>query len=71
MELRDLLGYLWYQSKIIIVKKDLPIDFDDLENTALFSGANWELRSETTKYLLNKRVGSFGVIDNIVIIEVY
>ena len=74
MTIRDFTGKLWYAQRIAIIKwkdYDKCKDIDDIRKSSLFFDENYKLRSEVYKSLNDYLVDSYGVIDNILIIEVH
>ena len=71
---REFTGRLWYAANIIIVDyKTFASEWsiDAIKKNALWQGLNNQLLSCTADGICNKTVGSFGVMDNYLIIEVY
>lgn len=75
MTVREFTNHLWYAQPIAIIKwKDFDSSNNDMQtinSKALMTGLNYDLRSDTYKETNNMLVDSYGVIDNVLIIEVH
>lgn len=72
---REFTGHLWAIVNIIIIDSKTFSSLDDwnideVKKNALWQGTNNQLLSCTADEINNKIVGSFGVMDNYLIIEV-
>lgn len=73
MTVREFTGHLWTIANIIIVDYKTFSSYwsiDEIKENALWQGENSQLLSCTADEINNKIVGSFGVMDNYLIIEV-
>ena len=71
--LREFTNKLWYGNKIAVITQDAfekCNDIEDIRKAALMFGENWQLRSVVYDDVNNMTVMSYGVIGNILVIEV-
>lgn len=74
MTVREFTSRIWYAQKIMIIKWkefDKCKDIDEIRKAAVMTGENCDLRSVTYDKVNNMLVDSYGVIDNVLIIEVH
>lgn len=64
------IGSLWAISQIAIVDHDRFNVNKNIREQALFCGSNYLLSSDMYKNLYQRKVKSFGTIDDLLIIEV-
>lgn len=77
MTLNYLILKLWYSANILILSKEqrhkhgAHLELNEIKKDCLYCGEAHGLRSAVNEHLLFKEVKSYGIIDNIFIIEVY
>lgn len=73
MTVREFTNKAWYACKIVIIKSeeyDKCNDIDEVKKKSLMYGDNSQLRSINYENVNMMIVESFGVIDNVLVIEV-
>lgn len=71
--LREFTSKLWVGNKIAVITQDAFYkcnDIEDIRKASLMFGENWELRSVVYDDVNKMTVTSYGVIDNVLVIEV-
>ena len=77
MTVREFTDHIWYVQPILVITwQDFDArereDIEELKKKALLYGDNcMVLSSETAKSIMDKKVDSYGVIDNVLIILVH
>lgn len=74
MTVREFTSRMWYSQKIIVIKWkefDRCKDIDEIRKAALMVGENYQLRSVNYENINNMLVDSYGVMDDMLIIEVH
>ena len=74
MTVREFTSKMWYSQKIAVIKLkefDKCNNIDDIRKAALMIGENCQLRSINYDEVNGMLVGSYGVIDDTLIIEVH
>ena len=71
--LREFIGKLWFGNKIAVITQDAfekCNDIEDIRKAALMFGESWQLRSVVYDDVNKMKVMSYGVIGNVLVIEV-
>lgn len=74
MTVQEFLLKTWYAQEIAIVDTkiifDVVLGVDDLKEVALFFGENYKTRSDLYKPIMKMEVVGYGVLNNVLVIEV-